>query len=143
MSGIEVAGLVIGVVPIFIEIIKSYGHAREKLGTFKRYHQAVCEIQLDFRLEEKTFRDECHHLLVLVVEEEQELQDMLQNANNHRWHDRNLESRFQTTLGNDYGICEEVVIKIRDILRETTDDLIYLGKISEAAEVDLTQSARA
>lgn len=134
MSGIEVASLALGVVPIFVEILKSYSQAHKKLGTFRRYHKAVKEIQLDYRLEESSFRTECHHLLGSVVDKH-ELAEMLNEPEDERWHEDDLDRQVQAFLGNDYRLCEEVVVKIQAILHETTKDLQYFDEVSKAAEV--------
>lgn len=138
MSGIEVAGLVFGVVPIFFEILKSYGWAGKKLDTFKRHHDVVREIQLDFRLEERTFRTECHLLLASVVDDKEELLSVLQHPDDGPW-DRDDVKRvnegLQRLMGDDFAICEEIVVKIRDLLRNTTADLARLDSLSDTGRV--------
>lgn len=137
MSGIEVAGLLFGVVPIFVEIIKAYRQTGERLATFRRYNKAVAEIQLDFHLEESSFRTECHHLLAVVISDEHDLQLMLQHpdTNANQRYDRDVNDRLQRLLGCDYAVCEEVVIKIRDMLRETMADLESLSRVSATTTV--------
>lgn len=140
MSGLEVAGLAVGVVPIFMEIIKSYGRTSEKLRTFRKYHKTAYDIELDFRLECKKFRDECDRLLTIVIEDDYERQSMLQDPNDGRWHDRDTDRHFQAFLGDDYRDCEELVVKIRGLLRETTAELEQVGRVSDRAGVSASQN---
>jgi len=137
MSGIEVAGLAIGIVPIFVEILKSYSRASDKLRTFNTYHKAVRKIDLDFRLEGKKFRDECDRLLAAVVESNHERQSMLQNPKDLRWRDTYTDCRFRDFLGNDYYNCEELIILIRDLLRETMVDLERVGRLLDTTAVSV------
>ncbi|KAF4539624.1 Lon protease like peroxisomal [Lasiodiplodia theobromae] len=143
MSGIEVAGLVFGVVPIFFEILKSYGWAGKKLDTFKRHHDVVREIQLDFRLEERAFRTECHLLLASVVDDKEELLSVLQHPDDGPW-DRDDVKRvndgLQRLMGDDFAICEEIVVKIRDLLRSTTADLARLDRLSNSGGTNESSS---
>ncbi|KAB2571826.1 hypothetical protein DBV05_g9485 [Lasiodiplodia theobromae] len=143
MSGIEVAGLVFGVVPIFFEILKSYGWAGKKLDTFKRHHDVVREIQLDFRLEQRAFRTECHLLLASVVDDKEELLSVLQHPDDGPW-DRDDVKRvndgLKRLMGDDFAICEEIVVKIRDLLRSTTADLVRLDRLSNAGGTNESSS---
>ncbi|GME42518.1 Lon protease like peroxisomal [Neofusicoccum parvum] len=130
MSGIEIAGLVFGVVPIFFEILKSYGWASKKLDTFKKHHDVVREIQLDFRLEERAFRTECHLLLASVVDDKEELLSVLQHPDDGPWGRddvKRVNEGLEKLMGGDFAMCEEIVVKIRDMLRSTTADLARLG----------------
>ncbi|KAL1622649.1 hypothetical protein SLS56_008631 [Neofusicoccum ribis] len=130
MSGIEIAGLVFGVVPIFFEILKSYGWASKKLDTFKKHHDVVREIQLDFRLEERAFRTECHLLLASVVDDKEELLSVLQHPDDGPWGRddvKRVNEGLERLMGGDFAMCEEIVVKIRDMLRSTTADLARLG----------------
>ncbi|KAF2136284.1 uncharacterized protein K452DRAFT_280214 [Aplosporella prunicola CBS 121167] len=130
MSGIEVAGLVFGLVPIICQILESYRQVNERITTFRRYHKAAADITLDFQLEERAFRSECKHVLSAIGLDQQELADMLQHIGANQWQDRDIEHRLNDLLGAETTVYEELVLKIREQLREITRDLAALSSIA-------------
>lgn len=128
MSGIEVAGLALGVLPIFLEIVKSYKATAERLNTLRYYVQAAYDLRLQYRIEGSSFRNECQHLLAIIIDDASDLSDMLRDTNHSLWLDHMAEKRLRQLLDQDYELCEEMVVKIRDVLRETEDELSYLSE---------------
>jgi len=128
MSGLEIASLVIGVVPIIVEILKSYSATRDRLKTFARHVQVVCDIQLRFRVAATNFRNDCQLLLKAVVDDARELSEMVEDPQHSRWHDASLELRFRAYLERDHQLCEDIVVKIRDVLRQTQSRLSELSR---------------
>jgi hypothetical protein len=128
MSGLEIAGLVIGVVPIIVEILKSYSATRERLKTFARHGQVVYDIQLRFRVAATNFRNDCQLLLKAVVEDARELSEMVEDPQHSGWRDASLELRFSAFLERDHQVCEEIVVRIRDVLRQTQSRLSELSR---------------
>jgi len=126
MSGIEVAGLAIGIVPIVVEILKSYSIAKDRLKTFARYTQVALEVQLRYRIAAGNFSNDCQLLLKAAVKDAHELSDMVQNPKHTGWQDHSLEDTFRQFLDRDYQLLEEIVVKIRDVLRDTKRRLTEL-----------------
>lgn len=119
MSGLEVAGLVVGIVPIVVEILKSYSVARDRLRTFAHYTQVVYDVQLRYRVAATNFGNDCQLLLKTVVDDARELSQMIDDPKHGGWQDSLLEERLHKFLGRDYQLFEQVVVRIRDVLRET------------------------
>jgi hypothetical protein len=119
MSGIEIAGLVFGVVPIVVEILKSYRTAKERLNTFRKYGRVIHDVQLRYRVAATSFSNDCQLLLKAVVNDARELPEMLEDPNHDAWRDPHLEPRFRTLLAQDYKLFEDIVILIRNVLRDT------------------------
>ena len=128
MSGIEVAGLVFGVIPIVVEILKSYGATRDRLKTFLRHAQVVNDVQLRFRVAATNFRNDCHLLLKTVVDDTRQLSEMVKDPTHDGWQDPALEGRFRSFLDRDYELCEEIMVKIRDTLRKTQAKLVKFNR---------------
>lgn len=127
MSGIEVAGLALGVLPIVLEVVKSYKATAGRLNTLRHYVHAAFNLRLKYKLEESSFRNECQHLLAIIIDDESDLLQMLRDTDHTLWRDHKAETRLRQLLGQDYELCEDIVVEIRDILRETKDELSYLS----------------
>lgn len=139
MSGIEIAGLVFGIVPVVVEILKSFRSTRDRLKAFTRRAQVIYDVQLRYRVAATNFSNECQLLLKTVVEDARELSEMVEDPHHSSWQDPSLEQRFRTFLGRDHELCEEMVVRIRDVLRETQSELSQLDGDGDESQQSATQ----
>jgi hypothetical protein len=119
MSGIEVAGLVFGVIPIIVEILKSYRTARDRLNTFRKHTQIANEVQLRYRVAATNFSNDCQLLLKGVIDDACELSQMVGDPQHSGWQDPQLESRFRAFLEPDHTLFEDIITLIQNVLRDT------------------------
>ncbi|KAJ5059406.1 hypothetical protein J3E74DRAFT_465959 [Bipolaris maydis] len=128
MSGIEVAGLVFGVVPVVVEILKSYSTARRKLTTFSRHAEVASDIQLKFRVAAANFNNDCRMLLQATMADPSEISEMMEDPMHKNWQEqgKDIEQRLRSLMQQDYELCEDIVTRLRDILRETRESLSTL-----------------
>lgn len=145
MSGIEVAGLAIGVVPIFVEILKSYGTAKRRLKTLNRYVEVVSDIQLGFQVAAACFNNDCRLILQAVVAHPGEVTAMVEDPSHKIWQEESddIEEKLRSLLQEDYELCQSVVVRVRDILRETQKSLTRLdGDINKNGKQTQKESMR-
>jgi hypothetical protein len=133
MSGVEVAGLAIGIIPIVVEIIKSYSTTTSRLKAFARYTHIISDVKLRYQVAAANFSNNCQLLLQAAVEDSVEVSEMIKDPQHAGWQDPSLEERFRTFLEQDHQLCEGIVVKVRDILRETRDTLSSLDQRNKAA----------
>ncbi|PVH94364.1 hypothetical protein DM02DRAFT_693184 [Periconia macrospinosa] len=129
MSGIEtVVGLAIGVVPIVVEILKSYSTAKRRLGTFSRHTDVASDILLRFQVAAANFNNDCRLLLQAVVSQPGEVSEMIGDPMHKAWQEKgeDMEKRLQSLMQQDYDLCQNIVTRLRDILRETRESLAKL-----------------
>ncbi|CAI6342536.1 unnamed protein product [Periconia digitata] len=136
MSGIEVAGIVIGIVPIVVAILKSNRALQTRLRTFTRYVEAVRAVQLRHKVAATNFSVDCQLLLKAVVDNAHELSQMIDDPKHANWQDPALEERLQRFLGRNSQVLEDVVVKIREVLQETDTRLSKLDRGSLAEETE-------
>jgi hypothetical protein len=131
MSGIEVAGLVFGVIPIVVEILKQYSTAKHKFITFSRHAEVANDIHLRFQVTAATFNNDCRLLLQTVINHPSDVSDMIRDPKHRGWHEQgtDIEKRLQSLMQQDYDLCKDIITRLRDILRETQDSLIKLEGI--------------
>ncbi|KAI4703500.1 hypothetical protein J4E89_010076 [Alternaria sp. Ai002NY15] len=128
MSGIEIAGLVFGVVPIVVEILKSYGTANRTLATFSRHAEVAYDIQLRFEVAAANFSNECRHLLQAAIAHPSDVSEMMEDPTHRSWQEqrKEIEQRLRDLMQHDYELCESIATRQRDILRETRNSLSKL-----------------
>jgi len=128
MSGIEIAGLVFGVVPIVVEILKSYGTAKRRLATFSRHAEVAYDIQLKFEVAAANFSNECRLLLQSTIAHPSDVSEMMDDPTHESWQEQGeeIEQRLRNLMQQDYQLCQDIVTRLRDILRETRNSLSKL-----------------
>lgn len=128
MSGIEIAGLVFGVVPVVVEILKSYSTARRKLTTFSRHTEVACDIQLRFQVAAANFNNDCRLILQATIAHPSDVSEMMEDPTHKGWQEegKDIEQRLRGLMQQDYELCQNIVTRLRDILRETRESLTKL-----------------
>ncbi|KAK7182264.1 hypothetical protein DPSP01_006982 [Paraphaeosphaeria sporulosa] len=136
MSGIEVAGLVFGIVPVVVEILKSYSVAKDRLKSVAHHAQVVYDVQLRYRVAATNFGNDCQLLLRNIIEDPRELSQMIDDPKHCAWEDPALDERLRQFLGRDCEVFERVVVRIRDVLRDTGARLARLSQDLSAVQND-------
>lgn len=126
MSGFEVVGVVLGVLPIVIEALKCYDTISKKVHVFRQSAQWIQKFYMLLRVQRQRFVMECHFLLGLVDVDERRRKVMIENATHALWTDKELNDQLAHRLGDHYQACEEVVKAIQIILEDLTANLRFL-----------------
>lgn len=122
MSGIEIAGLVIGVLPLLVELVKSYSAISRRAHVLRHYGKAVKSLSTQLETQNGLFMNEIR-LLLLCVEEENVIEDMLANDDNERWTSDELGKKLHRVLGDNYIICCNIIEEIKDMIEGLQNDL--------------------
>lgn len=111
MSGLEAAGLAVGVIPVLLKVMTCYQTTRETLHSFASFATGVQRLRTRFKTQESIFRNECRHILRMVVDDEQ-LSEMLRDTCCSLWQDSHVEGQLKLRLGESY---EALVGNLKDI----------------------------
>ena len=137
MSGVEVAGLFLGVLPVVIEAVKAYHATCEKIQIFQHYSREVERIQKQFRVRQRMFLNECHLLLQLVVDDDV-TKAMLGDFEHSLWRDKDLNNQLNNYLSDSYQSCKDIVEDTQTILEDVGEELRCFDVIaSEKLKVKL------
>lgn len=149
MSGIEIAGLAFGILPLLVEIVKSYSTIMRKARTFRHYGKAVKSLSAQLETQNGIFLNEVR-LLLLSVEEEKAIESMLGNENDRRWSSKELGDRLNLVLRENFDVCRGTIEMIKDLIDELGEDLkrfdVFLErkpKVSVQSVRDARQTAAA
>lgn len=122
MSGIEIAGLAVGVLPILVELVKSYSTILRKARTLRHHGKVIRSLATQLDTQNGIFLNEVR-LLLRSVEEENVIETMLENANDYRWTSSELSSRLRWALRENFSVCRNIVEEIGDSIEELREDL--------------------
>lgn len=117
MSGVEVAGLVFGVLPIFIETIKAYSKVSDGLHTFRNYSKEVKSISRQFEVQYCIFLNHCR-LLLRLVEDEKDVEVMLEDRTDRRWTSKELNDKLTEALKDSFELCRNVIEETKGTIEE-------------------------
>lgn len=122
MSGLEVAGLAVGVLPILWKVIKSYLTICDKIRTFRRCTLELGDIFMEFKAIRVVFLNEARLLLGSIQEKKQTRLD-LEDYSNQRWVNKETEDQLKAVLQDNYDVCEDIIQYISRILEEMVSEL--------------------
>ncbi|KAL9091289.1 MAG: hypothetical protein Q9165_004923 [Trypethelium subeluteriae] len=118
----EVAGVVLGAIPIIIEAAKAYRTAYELITTFRRWAHEVNRVQKHLRIQRTRFLNECCLLLSSALRSRQLANDIIEEKVDIRT-GIDVEQRFRECLGTSYNACVDVVTEIKEYLKDFEDTL--------------------
>jgi hypothetical protein len=121
MSGIEVAGLAFGILPILIEIVKSYSTVADALHTFRHYSKEIKYISLQTNVQNGIFLNHCR-LLLRLVEDDETTEDMLEDRSDQRWTSKELNDRLNVVLKENFALCCSIIEGTRDAIDEMKEE---------------------
>src|SRR6266511_3978537 len=84
MSGVEVAGLVFGVLPLIVSAVGNYEAAFRPFLTYSRHCKELRDFRTDFATQKQLFQNHCLILLVTQTDSD-EAQEILRRASNPKW----------------------------------------------------------
>lgn len=77
MSGFEIAGVVLGVLPIIITALDSYGEGIKAIKSMIGYKELIRNPVLDFQIETRSFQRGCKRLLSRLRIPSEEVEGLL------------------------------------------------------------------
>ncbi|KAF2829706.1 hypothetical protein CC86DRAFT_285152 [Ophiobolus disseminans] len=137
MSGIEVAGLIFGVLPILIQAAKAYGTVTDGLYTFRHYSREVRSISLQLKVHNGIFLNHCR-LLLRLVEDEKAAENMLEDPNDRRWTSKELNDRLNVVLKDSLELCRSIMEGTRDVIEEMQKELGSFDVLKASRRMDET-----
>ncbi|ENH71332.1 hypothetical protein FOC1_g10006189 [Fusarium oxysporum f. sp. cubense race 1] len=126
MSGFEIVGLIIGVIPIVVKGLKFYENDAQIL---LHHRIAMNDLIVSLHAEHSRFRHSCSVLLRGLVEDK-DLEDFLDKTNKEEWEKalaQGLEKSLREKLGHRYYAYTEIIKQIQEKL-ETLGKVVGMGK---------------
>ena len=125
MSGFEVVGVVLGVLPLIITAIEDYEKIIGPIVTFRQYSKALKTFTTELNVQRDIFQNECIWILSRFVDGHQ-LEDMLKDSShdlrNEIKGDNRLDRAVSNTIGPHYGQLRDILQLIENSLNEIFDE---------------------
>lgn len=134
MSGIEVAGLVLAVIPLFISAIEHYEAGLRPVRVLKLvvYREELARYRAKLTVEYGLYNSALEELLVDVVPED-ELRNMIARGYGSQWKNAALEHKLKKRLGTVYNTYILVMKQMQDVMARIASllDIQRQGNVSQ------------
>ncbi|KAK5626598.1 hypothetical protein RRF57_002313 [Xylaria bambusicola] len=117
MSGFELAGLILGAVPLLISALEHYGDGLSTLKRWRRYEHELRSLVRNLDTERVKLQNVCEKLLVGIVPESQ-IETMIKDPRGNLWREEKIQKKIQSRLWEGYRLFEDTVADIKKAVEE-------------------------
>ncbi|KAI8279597.1 hypothetical protein K4K60_005443 [Colletotrichum sp. SAR11_57] len=130
MSGFEVAGVVLGTIPLVISALEHYKQGISTIRTWRNYNRELRILILSLETERVRFQDVCEKLLVGLVSPCQ-IESMVEDPFGPAWQEDVIQAKIKARLWRSFSIFEDIVTDMEEATKEMMKklDLQPDGKI--------------
>lgn len=142
MSGLEIAGLVLGAFPIALEVLDKYKEAARRYGFWLRIaaeHQK-CDSKLQFQ--RLLYINNLRHLLLpMAMLDDAGIEQLLRDPGGTAWEKDETTYMLKQRLGSSYELYLRCMLEFKDALSAMNHELALEPDQSEMAEASDMQHA--
>lgn len=124
MSGIEVAGIALAILPLLISTAKRYNDCFLPLTRYRKFAPEVSRFQQQLKIQKTIFRNQCRILLEFVINRD-DAERTLSASRHPSTSNSDVETRLAVQLGESKEACRTIVSlideRLRDIEKESQD----------------------
>lgn len=114
MSGIELAGLVLGAFPIILTALERYREGAELLSDWWHIEQAYKKCTQEVKYHRLLFESNVEEFLLPLVVDDDELKLLMENQEHESWDDPELEIRLEKRLPKSYTLFIDIMKEIQE-----------------------------
>lgn len=122
MSGLEIAGLVLGLYPLIVSALEHYRHVHKAAGLLARFESEYRKVLDDAKDEQLIFRLTLEELLLPLTTNqsfnEGDLEALLSDLSHPNWNDENLQHALRERLGSTHDRFIEIVDSLHSLLSQ-------------------------
>ena len=126
VTGIEVAGLLLGALPIVISALENYENLLDPTKAFFKYGGEIAQATRQL-VNYYTSYEQSIQILLTPIADPQELHDMMENTDSELWKDKEIEEALQTRLGTSYRAYLRTVREIEGAIMSIAEHLNIEG----------------
>lgn len=112
MSGVEVAGLVLGALPLLLAGLQFYAEGIAVTKRYWKYREEVNSLLNDLKAENAVYQNSIETLLLGVVDAK-DVTEFLANPGGDLWKAASFERRLKQRLGTSYDPYLTTVLKLQ------------------------------
>lgn len=118
MSGVEIAGLVLGSFPIMLNCLDYYRQGFEPLEEWWNFREHFVAFVDDIRHQMMRYNENMVRLLDPIVVKSDSLAALVRNANDPRWTDGSLTHPLEQRLASEHGRFLRIIQRMEEEIRD-------------------------
>ena len=133
MSGIEVAGIALAVLPLFISAAKHYDSALTPFTRYKRFAKEAKTYSKQLGIQRTIFRNECRNLLEDTAGVDHDDVDIvLSSSSSHEWPTRGLNGHLDRQLGESrLAVLDAIQLVEQELQDIDKENLRFTAELDE------------
>ena len=116
MSGIEIAGLVLGAFPILLNCLDNYREGLEPLDKWWNFRTDFIAFVDDIKHQMMKYNENMVRLLAPIILDDNSLTALVRNAKDPRWHDGSLNVPLEQRLASEHKRVLRVIERIDNVM---------------------------
>ncbi|KAL0941198.1 uncharacterized protein CTRU02_203961 [Colletotrichum truncatum] len=117
MSGFEVAGVILGSIPLIISALEHYKHSISTVRTLRNYDGELRSLIWNLETERVRFQDVCEKLLIGLVPSSQ-IDFMVNNPFDPAWNEDPIQEKFKSRLWRSFCVFEEIFKDMEEAIQK-------------------------
>ncbi|KAH7183267.1 uncharacterized protein B0J16DRAFT_345606 [Fusarium flagelliforme] len=138
MSGFEVAGVVLGGIPLVISTLEHYKNGISVIQRYRRYERELQRLIRNLETEKVKLQNVCEKLLDGIVPPSR-IDDMVENPGGDLWVQEEIQKAIRIRLWKSWNVFETT---LKDIQKATEEMYEKLGGGTETSWSDMTLAAK-
>ncbi|KAF2013042.1 hypothetical protein BU24DRAFT_425606 [Aaosphaeria arxii CBS 175.79] len=134
MSGLEVAGVVLGAFPLIISALEDWREVANVGGFFLRIRKEFKKCLRDVQYHEILYKRNLKALLSPLIHDEAETKRLIDDPGGQGWSDGNLQKQLQGQLQEAYEVYFAIVVEMNETAEELKEELA-MGKSDVQAKL--------
>ncbi|KAF1925144.1 uncharacterized protein M421DRAFT_44651, partial [Didymella exigua CBS 183.55] len=125
MSGLEVAGVILGAFPLLISSIEHWRGVAKVGGFYWRIRKEYTKCQRDIQFHEILYKNNLKELLLPLIPDANEVAKLIADPSGQRWGDVALQKRLESRLHESYQSYQDTITKMNEISQDLKKELCF------------------
>ena len=123
MSGIEIAGLLLGSFPLLISALEHYRETAEVLEDWWQIKKEYKKCKNEIKVQELAFENNLERFLLPLVVDDDEIYSLIAEPGGSKWKNQALEDKLRSRLPKSYDLFLDTIKDIRGTMDGLKDEL--------------------
>ncbi|KAJ5024205.1 hypothetical protein J3E72DRAFT_387566 [Bipolaris maydis] len=141
MSGLEVAGIVLGAFPLLISGIEHWRDVAKVGGFYWRIRKEYTKCQRDIQFHEIVYKNNLKELLFPLLHDVDEVGKLIANPGGLKWSDKALQKQLERRLKESYQLYLDTMAEMNEIAEELKKELCF-GEKNVQDKLSLPETKR-
>ncbi|KAK5006941.1 hypothetical protein LTR28_005871 [Elasticomyces elasticus] len=135
MTGVEIAGLLLGSFPVLISALEHYNETRNVLEQWWEIKRQYKKCRRSIELHQLLYLCNLERFLLPIIVSDEEIKELVSAPLGSRWKDPELEKTLQSRLPpRAYNVYLETITEMNEVMRDLQKEL-GLDKVHFQAEI--------